>query len=494
MPPPYHLNGFDFLTKEDVYKLNITKLKTICLEYNKNKLYAQKIHNVNKKYSNDNFTELADLFWEKLEKCVEEKCVEEKCVEEKCVEEKCVEEMCIEDILNMYEYEEGTPTGTPPKIRFANLTPTPALDSKNTIFFKFNESSIDKKIKVNLTHCQENDEESCINENNFGPEELLKLVNTDDFCIKIANSLKKLYKEKEQNYKRMKKHTISDSEIINTAFLTKTKTLAKLAAEKHNEFDNPDKKINCVRERLIKAITNEKYGIISINNTQIKEKLCSQLFILSKGHLPFINTFSNLVFDTMKLAKTYAYVFKNTGVLLGGEVIITSAKDMIETKDIKSVSILMKGLENVIECNQNDKNFEPVTKIVNFLNKYLGMSVIIVTGSETEIGKYFFTDTKDMYSNNELFDIFLQEINKKLEKDIFTEKIALYIYTLIVNINKKIFINQNDIINLSTNFLFLYYNDMKYKWSKKDQKTNILIVNQTFNNFLINKGYNLKIN
>ena len=82
-------------------------------------------------------------------------------------------------------------------------------------------------------------------------------------------------------------------------------------------------------------------------------------------------------------------------------------------------------------------------------------------------------------------------------EDIFTEEISLYIYTLIVNIsnqNKKIFINQNDMINLSINFLFLYYNDIKYKWSKKDQETNILIINHTFNTFLINKGYNFKLN
>ena len=482
MPPPYHLYGFDFLTKEDVYKLNITKLKTVCIEYNKDKVYAQKIHNVTKKYTNNNFIELADLFWEKLNNDFETK--------KNSVEEMC-QEMSIEDILNMYEYEEGTPPGTPPKIRFANLTPTPAVENKNTLFFSFNESSIDKKIKVNLT---QNKEESFVYDNDFGPEELLKLVNTDDFCIKIANSLKKLYKEKKHNYKTMKKHTISDSDIINTAFLTKTKTLAKLAFEKYNEFDNPDTKIHFVREKLIKAITNEKYGIVSINDTKVKQQLCNQLFILSKGHIPFINTFSNLVFDTMKLAKTYAYVFKNAGVLLGGEVIITSAKDMIETKDIKSVSILMRGLENVIECNQTDKTFEPVTKILNFLNKYIGMSVIIVSGCETKIGKYFFTD---IYSKNDLFNIFFQEIIKKLGKDIFTEEIALYIYTLIVNIsnqNKKIFINENDMINLSMNFLFLYYNDIKYKWSKKDQETNILIINQTFNTFLINKGYNFKVN
>jgi hypothetical protein len=396
----------------------------------------------------------------------------------------------------MYEYEEGTPPGTPPKIRFANLTPTPALENKNTLF-KFNESNINKKIKVILTHC---DEESFVDENDFGPEELLKLVNTDDFCIKIANSLKKLYKEKEQNYKTMKKHSISDSEIINTAFLTKVKTLVKLASEKYNEFDNPDTKIHLVREKLIKAITNEKYGIVSINDPKVKQQLCNQLFILSKGHLPFINTFSNLVFDKMKLAKTYAYVFKNSGVLLGGELIITSAKDMIETKDIKSVSILMRGMENVIfvdECNPNDKTFEPVTKIVNFLNKYIGISVIIVTGCETKIGKYFFTETKHIYSNNDLLNIFSEEINKKLGKDIFTDEIGSYIYTLIVNIsnqNKKIFINQNDMINLSKIFLFSYYNDMKYKWSKKDQEMNILIINHTFNRFLVNKGYNLKVN
>jgi hypothetical protein len=45
-------------------------------------------------------------------------------------------------------------------------------------------------------------------------------------------------------------------------------------------------------------------------------------------------------------------------------------------------------------------------------------------------------------------------------------------------------------INLSIIFLNLYYND---KWNAKETD-NILMINQTFNEFLINKGYNLEIN
>ena len=79
---------------------------------------------------------------------------------------------------------------------------------------------------------------------------------------------------------------------------------------------------------------------------------------------------------------------------------------------------------------------------------------------------------------------------------LFTKEIALYIYNIIVNIsnqNQTIFNSQNDMVNLSIIFLNSYYNN---KWSKKIQElnNNILIINQVFREFLINKGFYFEIN
>jgi hypothetical protein len=472
MPPPYYFKDLEFKSKEDLYNLKKLKtLKELAFEFNNRTTYNNKILNVNKRFNLENFKEMCDILWEKwggdgyhFE----------------------TKEYNIKDILNMYEYEEGTPPGSPPKRRFDTLTPTP---TPNKLFFNFE----DTNIEINLTECTE---KVFTNDNNFGPKELLNLVNTDDFCIKIANSLKELYKEKETKYKIIQNHTISESPIIKATFVTKTKTLSKLASEKYNEFVDPESKIEFVRRQLIKAITDENLGIVSINQDNLRHQFCKQIFILSKGCQPFINTFINIVFSgnqTVELAKKYAYIFENIGVLLTGKVIVISPKDIVEQTDIKSISVLMKGLENIIFIDRIISNvncFEPIAKIIHFLNKYTGMSIMMISGFQKEIDKYFFTD---IYSNNDLLNIFLSEVNKKLKKDIITKEIALYIYTIILNIsnqNKQIFNNKDDMINLSIIFLNLYYND---KWNAKETD-NILMINQTFNEFLINKGYNLEIN
>lgn len=484
MPPPYHFNGLEFKSKEDLYNLNKMKtLKDLALEYNSRTPYLQKIHNIQKNYNFKNYKELCDLLWEKWGG--------------DGVGDDTKKEDNIETILAMYEYESGTPPGSPPKKRFDNITPTPSSDSKNKMIFNFDKSHIDTRIKIDLTPI-----ELVTEDNNFNPKDLLDLVNTDDFCIKIANSLKKLYKEKEQKYKTMQKHTISDSPIINKAFVIRAKSLNKLATEKYNEFNSSENKITFIRKKLIRAITDKNFGIVSITQPNVRQQLCNQIFILSKGYEQFINTFVNMIFSgnqKIELAKKCAYVFQNMGILLSGEVITTFPKDIVEQTDIKSVGVLMKGLENIIfidDIDSNVKCFESIAKFVHFLNKYPGVSIIMVAGYQKEMDKYFFENNQDIYSRNELVNIFFAEVNKKLENKLFTKEIALYIYNIIVNIsnqNQTIFSSQNDMVNLSIIFLNSYYNN---KWSKKIQElnNNILIINQVFRQFLINKGFYFEIN
>ena len=148
--------------------------------------------------------------------------------------------------------------------------------------------------------------------------------------------------------------------IINTAFLEKLKVLASIAQKNLNKFISPTNPnlIKFVREKLILSITDEEDGIVSIigaSRVQIRNQLCKMLYILSKGYYPFMDAFLNLVFTgpsgvgKTKLAKTYAFVFENSGILLRGDLIIASAKDMVGEyvgqSAIKSAGVLMKALE-----------------------------------------------------------------------------------------------------------------------------------------------------
>lgn len=431
------------------------------------------------------------------------------------------------------------------------VTKKPIPKALKNFEFEYDDIDIMKHIKIELKKYTLGAPEPP-NADDISPEELIALVNEDDFCIKVAKSLKDIYKAKLDKYQKLQKKTlqsitndtaeknemlltsgIEKQELdrlfpmitINTVFLKKLKALSMLAVTKGREYNIPDNTsvIQMVRKNLLEAITDEEDGILSVtgvNKVKIRNQLCKTLYILSKGYRPFMDSFLNLVFTgpagvgKTKLAKTYSFVFEKAGILLRGDLIIASQKDMVGEyighTAIKSAGVLMKGLEGVIlideayqkmQCSngvleKDSKSFGPeaITEIVNFLDKYMGMSIIIVAGYEREMENCFFGLNRRFpsYSNSDLLSIFINEVNTKIGGNIFTEDIIRYIFTIIVKLSQEkinIFSNQaSDMVNLSSMFLNSYYGSVKINWGE-DYVSDILIVNSAFNQFLRNKGY-----
>ena len=422
------------------------------------------------------------------------------------------------------------------------------------------------QINVELEHLpsfQDEDEDTSVNNpNDVTPEILLKLIKSDEFCLKIATSLRDIYKVKKEKYIKLEEkikesiridqyeknkmsNVVNSSDldkmfpmiITNTAFLIKLETLKNLSDKKYNEFLPLDKKvIKDIRNKFILAITDTEDGIISISGESrklIRNQLCKQLFILSKGYRPFMDAFLNMVFTgpagvgKTKLAKSYGFVFQNSGILLQGELIVLSPKDMIGEyvgqTAVKTAGMLMKGLESVIFIDEAyqlmpcvngtitdaQKSFGPeaITEIVNFLDKNVGMSIMIVAGYQREIDGCFFAANQGLrrrfpinikipkYSNTDLLNIFLNESVRRIGDNIFDKEIARYIYTIIVKLDEQdntIFSNQaGDMMNLSSMFLNSYFGSYAYGWGKYED--DLHIVNETFNLFLRNKGYSMNI-
>ena len=382
-------------------------------------------------------------------------------------------------------------------------------------------------------------------------ESLLTLVQDDNFCIKVAETLKNIYTAKLKKYETLQQTTQenlkNDNEMakhtddidrhfpmiaINTKLLKKLKTLSDLASSKLTEI-NDQNTITMVRNNLISSITDENDGIVSItgkSREKIRNQLCKTLYILTKGYRAFMNSFLNIVFtgpvgfEKTKLAKTYAFVFKKSGILLNGDLIIASPKDMIGEylghTAIKSANILMKGLEGVIlidEAHQimpcdNDvlnlkdsKSFGPeaITEIVEFLHKYMGLSIMIVAGYEKAMENCFFGAEKRLshyfpnevripeYSNIDILNSFINEVNARVGKNIFeNQDLIKYVYTIIDSISQikpPIFANQDaDIMTLASMFLISYYGT---KEESGDIVADIKIVNGAFNHFLRDKKY-----
>jgi hypothetical protein len=468
-----------------------------------------------------------------------------------------------------------TPPGLPPgvglKYGFTTIQDPPPLPQKRKekkviipkVEFNFNDSDLMTEFTVNLKTYTPGDPE-LPDSDDIGVDELLELVKKDDFCIKVANSLKDIYIAKLKKYVNLQEKTMQSIKndnhekmemqitakidkqdldrlfpmiIINTAFLTKLKVLTSLAEKKLKQFISPTSQavIKLVREKLMLSITDEDDGIVSVtgaSRVHIRNQLCKMIYILSKGYRPFMDAFLNLVFTgpagvgKTKLAKTYAFVFENSGILLRGDLIIASPKDMVGEyvghTAIKSAGVLMKALEGVIlideayqimpckagKLDNDSKSFGPeaITEIVNFLDKYMGMSIMIVAGYQKEMENCFFAANEGLsrrfpnrvsipsYSTNDLLNIFINGVNSKIEKDIFNSDISRYIYTLIVKLSQKdpnIFANQaGDMMNLASMFLNSYYGSVKSIWGKSFED-DILIANSAINQFLRNKGYSL---
>jgi len=463
-------------------------------------------------------------------------------------------------ILELTDDDSDTPSETPPPKKKPVVTKKPIPKSLKKFEFDFVDSNIMESIKIELEKYTPGAPEPP-DADDISPDELISLVKEDDFCIKVAQSLKDIYKAKLEKYQKLQKKTlqsITDDKIeknemfftsgiekqeldrlfpmitINTAFLIKLKELSKLAVTKGKEYDVPNiqRVIRMVRKNLLEAITDKEDGILSVTGTsrvKIRNQLCKTLYILSKGYRPFMDAFLNLVFTgpagvgKTKLAKTYAFVFEKAGILLRGDLIVASPKDMVGEyvghTAIKSAGVLMKGLEGVILIDEayqimpcsngilmkDSKSFGPeaITEIVNFLDKYMGMSIMIVAGYEREMENCFFGANEGLnrrfpnrisvpsYSNSDLLSIFINEVNKKIGENIFSEDTIKYIFTIIVKLsqaNSSIFSNQaGDMVNLSSMFLNSYYGSVKIIWG--DLISDILIVNSTFNQFLRNKGY-----
>jgi hypothetical protein len=178
----------------------------------------------------------------------------------------------------------------------------------------------------------------------------------------------------------------------------------------------------------------------------------------------------------------------------------------------------MKGLEGIVFIDEayqimpcqdgklqtDTKSYGPeaITEIVNFLDKFVGLSIMIVAGYKREIDGCFFAANEGLqrrfpvrmalppYTMNDLLNIFLKTTITRLDDNIFSPDIAKYIYTVMVQLDAQdeaVFRNQaGDIMNLVSTFLNAYYGSINVEWGSFDN--DVIIVNAAFNRYLASKG------
>jgi hypothetical protein len=289
-------------------------------------------------------------------------------------------------------------------------------------------------------------------------------------------------------------------------------------------------KESVIKKDLLDAIENTKKGLYSlVARDEVKNNLASYLYAFSKSYKVFTNSFNNIallggagVGKTMT-AKVISYVFSKSGILATDNVKIVSRSDLVgqyvgQTAP-RTQSLLLQSLEGIIfideayqlappNSSSNDFGTESITEIVNFTDKYIGMSVVIVAGYENIMMKQFFTCNEGLprrfpfrivlrnYTLNELCDILIQYLESKDINITSNEDIVNYLYSLIVFISEDkadIFCNQaGDMLNLGSSIEKCIHSCYNIEWNIKcSLSNNIPIIKEGFLRFLETKGFDM---
>ena len=313
-------------------------------------------------------------------------------------------------------------------------------------------------------------------------------------------------------------------------YIITLKDIIKTIIDKKEMYSNGRGKI---KENLHEAIYNEEYGLESIiGREDIKNNIASQIYSLSKNATIFLKSFNNISIygsagvGKTKLANTIAFVFSKIGILSKNKVKVITRTDLVGQyvgqTGPKTRSILIGSLESIVfideayqltECpdentgirrTSNDFGSEAITELVNFLDKFIGLNIVIVAGYEKLMSRCFMTFNEGLprrfpnnlilqkYSNEELTGILYTNIILGVSEDIIIDDdIADLLFTIVSELSIKdenIFKNQaGDMLNLAGFISKSINSSYRIEWINNNITNNIPIIFSGFNNFLKTK-------
>jgi hypothetical protein len=416
-------------------------------------------------------------------------------------------------------------------------------DIKNQHFLQFNEEDlVPMDIVVEKLHTK-------TKYNNFKitSDELLRMIHTDEFILNINRNLIILYTKKLKKYKDLcielsgriredgkqlnklkitlynARHIEDRFPMIETNIVLREKiySLIETAEKKIIHLLSNDNPIGQTRDNLIQAITDPTDGILSIIGNEredIRQELFRYIFILSRTSNIYSDMFLNMMLlggsglGKTKISQVVGHVCNKIGIMLTKNVITISPKDLVSKwvgdTATKTSGVLMSGLEGVIFIDEayqiaNEKmkshGNESLAELVNFIDKFIGLSVVIVAGYKDKMEENFiganegierrfpFRHELSRYSPIDLTNIFLFNLKKTREIEISSD-IDKYTYSMITYLDKfNVFRNQSgDMLNLTLFYMTIYYS-MLGTLDNKD------VMLRTFHMFLESKGLSMNI-
>ena len=386
---------------------------------------------------------------------------------------------------------------------------------------------------------------------NITLEELRKEVDNDEFIKEYTQSVKDLMKAKVGLYQKRKEEVEKEYQSINRK-VQKLRTMGtedRVIRDMYPGFDglkgfiidledlialvkkrSVDVTEENIREGLIEAIDDPDNGLSSIiGREDIKNQLASQIYSFSKGYKTFVGSFNNIAIygpagtGKTRLAVVIAFALSKIGILARDTVKIVTRADLVgqyvgQTAP-RTRSALIETLEGILFVDeayqltacpdtQNKEPFggESITEIVNFLDKYIGLNIVIVAGYEGVMTRCFMAFNEGLprrfpyryilspYSDAELTDILVTNLRKKLpEKNKIDPETSNFIFSMVSKIRVEIpdaFKNQaGDMLNLSASLNKAISSSFQIKWKNDDLANNVPIILAGFDDFLETKGF-----
>jgi SpoVK/Ycf46/Vps4 family AAA+-type ATPase len=378
-------------------------------------------------------------------------------------------------------------------------------------------------------------------------EELRKEVDKPEFISKMVANTKALLQSKIRTYNKMKDRLTEEYNTIDAKVkkLKSTGTTDKVIEDmypgyvtlKAYKIDVEDL-ITLIRERiatltdddmrsnLVDAIEDHDSGLMSLTGRDhIKDQMASQIYTLSKGHKMFDGNFNNIaIYGPSGSGKTFtaqviAYAFSKIGILAKKTIKVVSRADLVGEyvgkTALKTRSVLIETLEGVLfideaydlthspESRVGSRDFggECVTEIVNFMDKYIGLSVIIVAGYEDKMRRNFMTFNEGLprrfphvyilqpYTSKELTDILLNNLARALPDDIkLNQDVFDLVYSMVDGITKDnpdTFKNQaGDMLNLSGVICRTIASSYRLSWKNGNIKRNSMLITEGFKAYI----------
>jgi SpoVK/Ycf46/Vps4 family AAA+-type ATPase len=349
--------------------------------------------------------------------------------------------------------------------------------------------------------------------------------------LKLKEELDVQCKDMEEKIKRLKNRGMEDKAIRDTypffdqmrCFLIDIEDLTNLTLKKSKCIITKEQ----LKRDLLDAIDDCENGLESIvGREDIKNQIAQQIYVLAYTGEQFFKSFNNIIIfgpsgsGKTKLAQVLAFVFSKIGILAKNIIKIVTRADLIGQyighTAPRTRSVLIETLEGILFIDEayqlvatgshNDFGYECITEIVNFLDKYIGLSIVIVAGYEEQMKKNFLQSNEGLprrfpfryslkkYTEKELTNILITNMNDKISSEIeIDEQIEFLLFSVIIELEKNPYILQNqagDMLNLSSSIIKVIYCHYS-KWKNGNFKVNSKIILLGVSDFLYSKGYHI---